>query len=69
VKTHALVQSGLEGNVCLRLVPEKAWRFLRGPPVAPIAAVALYLAEDPDPRSGKAGRDALRKLDNDRPGR
>jgi hypothetical protein len=27
VKTHALAPSGLEGNVCLRLVPEKAWRF------------------------------------------
>lgn len=65
-KSHALAPSGLEGNVCLRLVPEEAWRLLKGAPIAPIAAVALDLAEDSDPRSGKAGRDALRKLDRDR---
>lgn len=66
VQEHALSPSGIEGNVCLRLVAAKAWRFLERAPIAPIAAVALDLAEDSDPRSNKAGRNALRDLDRDR---
>lgn len=65
-QSHALSPSGPEGNVCLRLVPAKAWHLLQGAPMAPIAAVAIDLAEDLDPRSNKAGRDALRDLDHDR---
>lgn len=63
VAAHALspVQSG--GNVRLRLVPNDAWRFLAKRPMAPQAAIALDLAEDPEARSAQAGRRALRKLD------
>ncbi len=64
-KSHALMPSGIEGNVCLRLVPEQAWR-LQGVPIAPIAAVAVDLAEDPDSRSERVGTGALRRLDKDR---
>lgn len=63
---HALSPSGIEGNVCLRLVPAKAWRLLQGASIAPIAAVALDLADDSDPRSKQAGREALRDLDRNR---
>ena len=68
-KNHALTPSGFEGNVHLRLVPEEAWRFPQGTSIAPIAAVALDLAEDPDSRSTRAGQRALRDLDHDRPRR
>lgn len=60
--SHALSPVGPEGNIRLRLVPDKAWRFLDGAPIAPVAAVALDLAEDPDPRSSQAGRAALHDL-------
>lgn len=60
--SHALSPAGLDGNVRLRLVPEKAWRLLASAPIAPIAAVALDLAEEPDPRSSRAGRAALHDL-------
>lgn len=63
VSAHALLPAGPEGNVRLRLVPSDAWRYLAGAPIAPVAAVALDLAEDPDPRSARAGRAALRDLD------
>jgi hypothetical protein len=63
---HALSPAGLEGNVRLRLVPDKAWRFLQSESIAPIAAVAVDLAEDPDPRSSQAGRVALHDLDQRR---
>lgn len=66
VAAHALSSAGPEGNVRLRLVPSECWRFLAGAPVAPVAAVALDLAEDPDPRSARAGRAALRRLDRHR---
>ena len=62
--SHALEPAGLEGNVRLRLVPKEAWRFLQGRPAAPRAAVALDLAEEPDPRSAKAGRRVLREVDD-----
>ncbi len=63
VADHALEPSGLEGNVRLRLVPKESWGFLERGKAAPIAAVALDLAEDADPRSAKAGRQALREID------
>lgn len=59
---HALRPAGEKGNVRLRVVPDEAWRFLAGAPVAPAAAVALDLIEDPDPRSSRAGRAALNDL-------
>lgn len=64
--THALSPAGPEGNVRLRLVSSEAWRFLAGAPLAPLAAVALDLAEDTDPRSARAGRAALHDLDRHR---
>lgn len=59
---HALRPAGPGSNLHLRLVSDSAWRFLDGVPVAPIAAVALDLAEDPDPRSSQVGRVALNEL-------
>lgn len=64
VANHALVPAESNGNVRLRLVPDQAWRFPPGASLAPIAAVALDLAEDPDPRSAEAGRAALAELDS-----
>lgn len=61
---HALEPAGVDGNVCLRLVPKEAWRFLQGRQVAPRAVVALDLAEEPDPRSARAGWKALRDVDD-----
>lgn len=63
VSRHALVPAGLEGNVRLRIVPEEGWSLLEGKRVAPLAVVALDLAEEPDPRSAQSGRRALRDLD------
>jgi excisionase family DNA binding protein len=59
---HALRPAGPGANVHIRLVPDRASRFLGDAGVAPIAAVALDLAEDPDPRASQAGRAALRDL-------
>lgn len=59
---HALRPAGPGANLHLRLVSDDTWRFLEGAPVAPIAAVALDLAEDPDPRSSQAGRAGLNEL-------
>lgn len=66
VSNHALTPVGPDGNVTLRLVPERSWRFLDGLDIAPVAAVALDLAEDPDPRLAKAGRIALGDIDDRR---
>jgi hypothetical protein len=63
VSRHALVPSGPDGNVRLRLVPAEAWQYLEGLKLAPPAAVALDLAEDFDPRSASAGRKALAGMD------
>ncbi len=62
-KKHALsvADAGL-GNVRVRVVPEKAWSHLVGAKLAPIAAVAIDLREDPDPRTASAGRRALGDL-------
>ena len=50
------------GNVRVRLVPDRAWRHLADAKVAPTAAVAIDLAEDPDPRSASAGKRMLHRL-------
>lgn len=59
---HALRPSVGRRNLCLRVVPDSAWHLLDGSRVAPLAAVALDLAEDADPRSAAAGRAALKAL-------
>lgn len=63
--SHALSPAGSAGNIRLRLVPNESWSFLAGRPAAPLAAVALDLSEDPDPRSVRVGRMTLRDLDRD----
>lgn len=62
-RDHAL-QPGVERwNVRLRVVPDSAWPLVPGEgQVAPLAAVAVDLAEDADPRSAAAGRAALKAL-------
>lgn len=62
-KRHALSEAGPEANVRLRVVDNNSWSFLADARIAPLAAVALDLAEDPDPRSASAGRKALVDLD------
>lgn len=59
---HALQPAAHGSNLRLRTVQGRAWRFLEGAKVAPIAAVALDLAEDPDPRSAEVGLTALKGL-------
>ncbi len=59
---HALRPAVRGSNLRLRTVPDRAWHFLEGARVAPIAAVALDLAEDPDPRSAEVGLMALKEL-------
>lgn len=57
VADHALSVVGTApGNVRVRVVPDKAWHHLVDVEIAPLAAVAIDLAEDPDPRSAAAGR-------------
>jgi hypothetical protein len=60
---HALsaIDAGA-GNVRVRVVPDKAWHHVGGIGKAPLAAVAIDLAEDPDPRSADAGRRLLLDL-------
>src|SRR5450631_3350808 len=55
-RAHALQPAaGAEANVVLRLVPDDAWPLLAGRRLAPLAAVAIALAEDPDPRAARVG--------------
>lgn len=63
VEQYALAEpgDGVPANVALRVVPEGIWPFDRE--LAPIAAVALDLAQNPDARSARIGRQALRLLD------
>jgi excisionase family DNA binding protein len=61
--THVLSPGGIEGNVRLRAVPDDAWRELDGRSVAPAAAVALDLADEPDSRSRTAGKKLIRQID------
>jgi Helix-turn-helix domain len=59
-RAHALQSAaGAEANVVLRLVPDDAWPLLAGRRLAPLAAVAIDLAEDPDPRTARAGREVI----------
>jgi Helix-turn-helix domain len=59
-RAHALAPvAGAEANVVLRLVPDDAWPLLAGRRLAPRAAVAIGLAEDPDPRAARAGREVI----------
>jgi hypothetical protein len=63
-RDHALepVQTG-PGNVVLRAVPDPAWHINPKEGVAPIAVVAVDLADDPDPRSARAGQSLIERLD------
>jgi excisionase family DNA binding protein len=66
---HALSPGGIEGNVRLRVVPDDVWQNLDGRPLAPPAAVALDLADEPDARSEAAGKKLIRQLDGRQRGR
>jgi len=64
VTEHALSPADVDGNVRLRVVSPDVWVGLElGGLFAPPAAVALDLAEEADPRSQAAGRNALREID------
>lgn len=63
VARHGLEPAGVEGNVRLRLVATDGWAYVGGRDAAPVAAVALDLAGEADPRSNRSGREALRALD------
>ena len=65
-KKHALITSGqAEANVRLRVVPDRAWHLSSASRVAPIAAVALDLAEAADARSRRAGNAQIKRLDQE----
>lgn len=63
VDEHALSPAGIDGKVRLRVVPDSAWQNLADRSIAPPAAVALDLADEPDPRSRAAGKKLLRQID------
>lgn len=63
IAEHALSPGGIESNVRLRAVPDDAWHELDGRSVAPAAAVALDLADEPDSRSRAAGEKLIRQID------
>jgi excisionase family DNA binding protein len=69
VDMHALSPGGIDGNVQLRVVPDLVWKSLADRPVAPLAAVALDLADEADPRSEAAGMKLVRKIDRHLRGR
>jgi len=54
---------GTAGNVRLRVVPEGIWPFRKH--VAPLAVVALDLAQELDVRSSRIGLATLRRLDQE----
>jgi excisionase family DNA binding protein len=60
---HALSPAGIDGKVQLRVVPDDVWQNLAGRSIAPEAAVALDLADEPDPRSEAAGKKLIRQID------
>lgn len=60
---HGLEPAGLEGNVRLRLAPKEVWGRVACLGVAPVAAVALDLLAEADPRSNNCGRETLLALD------
>lgn len=51
-----------EGNAVLRVVPDPSWH-LSDLGVAPMAAVAIDLSEDPDSRSARIGNAEIRRID------
>lgn len=61
-KRHALgvAEAGGGANVRLRVVPSEAWHL--DEPVAPVAAVAVDLLDDADPRAQAAGAELMRRL-------
>jgi excisionase family DNA binding protein len=64
-REHALEPEDVAGaNVLLRVVPDSAWHLEAMGKSVPLAVVALDLAEDPDPRSARAGAQALKSLDS-----
>jgi excisionase family DNA binding protein len=63
IAKHALSPAGIESNVRLRAVPDEVWPELEGRSVAPVAAVALDLADEPDSRSQAAGKKLLRQIE------
>lgn len=63
IAKHALSPGGIESNVRLRAVPDDAWRELDGRSIAPAAAVALDLTDEPDSRSRAAGKKLIQRID------
>lgn len=64
---HALVASEqVSANVRIRIVPNYVWPLVSEGQSAPIAAVAVDLAEDADPRSARAGQLLLEEINGDR---
>jgi hypothetical protein len=62
-RAHALQPAaGAEANVVLRVVPDDAWPLLAGRRMAPLAAIAIALAEDPDPRAARVGREVIEQV-------
>ncbi len=62
---HALLPSDrASANLRLRVVPSSVWPLLAGADVAPLAAIALDLAEDADPRSAQVGEALLRDIES-----
>jgi hypothetical protein len=62
-REHALQPAdGADANVVLRPVPDEAWPLVAGRRLAPLAAVAVDLAEDPDPRASRVGHDVIAQL-------
>ena len=64
VSRFALARPEGNANVELRAVPDVVWPFEEH--FAPIAAVALDLAQEPDARSARIGLQILRQLDKKR---
>ena len=62
IADHALRPGAPGANLRLRVVPDRGWNFPADARVAPLAAVALDLAEEADPRSVAAGRTVLAGL-------
>lgn len=63
-RKHALESAdNTEGNVLLRVVPDPAWH-LPGQ-LAPLAAVAIDLAEEADARSVRAGKKAIERIERE----
>lgn len=62
-KEHVLQPGGRgDSNVILRVVADSAWHFGEHERYAPLAAVAVDLADEADPRAKRAAQDAFRRL-------